>query len=91
MKVIAEHFYNEYDIENLRNISDPNNGFDYMYKLITQFVTATFNTPDGNSILILSLSEKLVLKKFDPIARKHATYTETKKNLGRNEVKERKG
>jgi large subunit ribosomal protein L33 len=36
-------------------------------------------------------TEKLVLKKFDPIARKHATYTETKKNLGRNEVKERKG
>ena len=36
-------------------------------------------------------TEKLVLKKFDPIVRKHATYTETKKNLGRNEVKERKG
>ena len=36
-------------------------------------------------------TEKLVLKKFDPIARAHATYTETKKNLGRNEVKERKG
>ena len=36
-------------------------------------------------------TEKISLKKFDPIARKHATYTETKKNLGRNEVKERKG
>lgn len=36
-------------------------------------------------------AEKLVLKKFDPIVRKHATYTETKKNLGRNEVKDRKG
>jgi large subunit ribosomal protein L33 len=36
-------------------------------------------------------TEKLVLNKFDPIARKHAKYTETKKNLGRNEVKERKG
>lgn len=35
-------------------------------------------------------TEKLVLKKYDPIARKHATYTETKKNLGRNEVKARK-
>ena len=35
-------------------------------------------------------SEKLVLKKYDPIARTHATYTETKTNLGRNEVKERK-
>lgn len=37
------------------------------------------NTPD-----------KLELKKYDPIARKHATYTETKANLGRNVVKERK-
>ena len=40
----------------------------------------TMNTPD-----------KLGLKKYDPIAKKHATYTETKKNLGRNEVKKRKG
>lgn len=35
-------------------------------------------------------TEKIVLKKYDPIARKHATYTETKKSLGRNEVKPRK-
>ena len=34
--------------------------------------------------------EKIELKKYDPIARKHATYTETKKSLGRNEVKARK-
>ena len=34
---------------------------------------------------------KLVLRKYDPKARQHATYTETKKNLGRNEVKPRKG
>ena len=34
---------------------------------------------------------KLVLRKYDPVARQHATYTETKKNLGRNEVKPRKG
>lgn len=40
----------------------------------------TQNTPD-----------KLKLKKYDPIARKHATYEETKKSLGRNEVKPRKG
>lgn len=40
----------------------------------------TQNTPD-----------KLEIKKYDPIARKHAVYTETKKNLGRNEVKARKG
>lgn len=40
----------------------------------------TMNTPD-----------KLELKKYDPVARKHATYTETKKSLGRNEVKARKG
>jgi large subunit ribosomal protein L33 len=36
-------------------------------------------------------TDKIVLKKYDPIARKHATYTETKKSLGRNEVKQRKG
>ena len=35
-------------------------------------------------------TEKISLKKYDPIARKHATYTETKKSLGRNEVKKRK-
>ncbi len=40
----------------------------------------TQNTPD-----------KLVLKKYDPVARKHVTYEETKKSLGRNEVKPRKG
>ncbi len=34
------------------------------------------NTPD-----------KLKLRKYDPIARKHVLYVETKKNLGRNEVK----
>lgn len=39
----------------------------------------TMNTPD-----------KLKLRKYDPIARKHAWYTETKKSLGRNEVKPRK-
>ncbi len=36
-------------------------------------------------------TEKISLKKYDPVARKHALYTETKKNLGRNEVKARKG
>ena len=39
----------------------------------------------------LSGQGKLSIKKYDPIARKHALYTETKKNLGRNEVKARKG
>lgn len=34
----------------------------------------TTNTPD-----------KLKLRKYDPIVRKHALYVETKKNLGRNE------
>ena len=34
---------------------------------------------------------KLSLKKYDPVAKKHVTYTKTKKNLGRNEVKARKG
>jgi large subunit ribosomal protein L33 len=40
----------------------------------------TQNTPD-----------KLTLKKYDPKLRKHVTFTETKKSLGRNEVKARKG
>lgn len=35
-------------------------------------------------------SDKLVLRKYDPVLRKHVTFTETKKNLGRNEVKGRK-
>lgn len=35
----------------------------------------TMNTP-----------EKLELRKYDPIVRKHALYVETKKNLGRNEA-----
>lgn len=39
----------------------------------------TMNTPD-----------KLRLKKYDPVARKHAWYAETKKSLGRNEVKPKK-
>ena len=40
----------------------------------------TQNTPD-----------KITLRKYDPKLRKHVTFTETKKNLGRNEVKPRKG
>jgi len=39
----------------------------------------TMNTPD-----------KLQLRKYDPILRKHVLYVETKKSLGRNEVKGRK-
>jgi large subunit ribosomal protein L33 len=39
----------------------------------------TQNTPD-----------KISLRKYDPVLRKHVTYTETKKNLGRNEVKAKK-
>lgn len=39
---------------------------------------------------VQNTSDKLVLKKYDPIARLHAVYTETKKNLGRNEIKARK-
>ncbi len=34
--------------------------------------------------------DKLSLRKYDPVLRKHVVYTETKKNLGRNEVKPRK-
>ena len=39
----------------------------------------TMNTPD-----------KLQLRKYDPVLRKHVLFVETKKNLGRNEVKEKK-
>lgn len=39
----------------------------------------TMNTP-----------EKLSLKKYSPKLRKRVVFTETKKNLGRNEVKGRK-
>ena len=35
-------------------------------------------------------TEKISLNKYDPIVRAHALYTETKKSLGRNEVKEKK-
>ena len=45
----------------------------------------TYYTPKN----VQNTTEKLVLKKYDPIARKHATYTETKKNLGRNEAPKR--
>mgnify|MGYP003590749697 CR=1 len=38
----------------------------------------------------MNTTEKLSLKKYDPITRKHEVYEETKKNLGRNEVKARK-
>ncbi|CAN5422210.1 50S ribosomal protein L33 [soil metagenome] len=40
---------------------------------------------------VQNTTEKLSLKKYDPIARTHALYVETKKNLGRNEIKPRKG
>ncbi len=43
-------------------------------------VKNTMNTPD-----------KLSLRKYDPVLRKHVLYVETKKSLGRNEVKPRKG
>lgn len=39
----------------------------------------TMNTPD-----------KLTLRKYSPKLRRHVIFTETKKNLGRNEVKPRK-
>ena len=35
-------------------------------------------------------TEKLSLKKYSPKLRKHVLFVETKKNLGRNEVKPRK-
>lgn len=39
----------------------------------------TMNTPD-----------KLTLRKYDPKLRKHVVFAETKKSLGRNEVKKKK-
>jgi len=42
-------------------------------------VKNTQNTPD-----------RLSLKKYDPVLRKHALFVETKKSLGRNEVKPKK-
>lgn len=35
-------------------------------------------------------TEKISLRKYNPKTRKHEVFTETKKNLGRNEVKARK-
>lgn len=35
--------------------------------------------------------EKLSLRKYNPKVRRHTVFTEVKKNLGRNEVKARKG
>ncbi len=35
-------------------------------------------------------TEKLALRKYNPRTRQHEVFTETKKNLGRNEVKKRK-
>ncbi|MEO7905280.1 MAG: 50S ribosomal protein L33 [Candidatus Saccharimonadales bacterium] len=40
---------------------------------------------------VANTTEKIELMKYDPKVRKHALYTETKKNLGRNEIKPRKG
>ena len=40
---------------------------------------------------VQNTTEKISLRKYDPIARTHALYVETKKNLGRNEIKPRKG
>ena len=34
----------------------------------------------------MNTTDKLRLKKYDPVTRKHEWYEETKKNLGRNEV-----
>lgn len=38
----------------------------------------------------MNTSDKLTLRKYDKKLRKHVTFTETKKNLGRNEVKAKK-
>ena len=38
----------------------------------------------------LNTPHKLEMKKYDPLIRRVATYKETTKNLGRNEVRARK-
>lgn len=38
----------------------------------------------------MNTGDKLTLRKYDPKLRRHVTFTETKKSLGRNEVKPRK-
>lgn len=37
-----------------------------------------------------NMEEKLKLKKFDPVVRKHVLFTQDDKNLGRNVVKAKK-
>ena len=39
---------------------------------------------------MMNTPDKLQLRKYDPVLRKHVLFVETKKNLGRNEVKEKK-
>lgn len=39
---------------------------------------------------VQNTTDKLVLRKYDPILRRHVEYVETKKNLGKNVVKGRK-
>ena len=38
----------------------------------------------------VNTADKLRLRKYDPTVRKHVWYSETKKSLGRNEVKPKK-
>jgi large subunit ribosomal protein L33 len=38
----------------------------------------------------LNTPDKISLRKYDPVLRKHVIFTETSKNLGRNEVKPKK-
>jgi large subunit ribosomal protein L33 len=39
---------------------------------------------------VQNTTDKLSLRKYNPKTRQHEVFTETKKNLGRNEVKARK-
>lgn len=52
-------------------------------------VAATTGTRDYYTIKRTD-GEKIELKKYNPHTRQHDIYSETKKNLGRNEVKKRK-
>jgi large subunit ribosomal protein L33 len=59
-------------------------------KLVGLVSSATGNRTYYTTKNVQNTTEKISLKKYDPVARKHVIYTETKKNLGHNEIKPRK-
>lgn len=60
-------------------------------KLIGLVSSATNNRTYYTTKNTMNNPEKFEFKKYDPKVRMHVTYTESKKSLGRNEIKPRKG